>query len=120
MAPIAGRTAAFASPRLDRRAFTLIELLMVITIIALLASMLVPSLSRAAEMARIASCASKLRNIGFAWQFYLQDNNKTFPVYYFNSHWGYGGKHPVPFPTEINYRPLNPYMQLPMRNAAKA
>src|SRR5262245_41839069 len=56
-------------------AFTLIELLVVIAIIALLAALLLPGFGRAKEAGRGAACISNLRQIGFALQLYLQDNN---------------------------------------------
>ena len=50
-----------------KRAFTLVELLVVVAIIALLVSMLAPSLSRVRELARAANCAAQLGQIGKAF-----------------------------------------------------
>jgi len=56
-----------------RQGFTLIELLVVIAIIALLVSILMPSLKRAKELARRTVCASNLHTIGISMQFYASD-----------------------------------------------
>jgi len=61
------------------RGFTLIELLVVVAIIALLISILLPSLARAKQQTRLLQCQSNLREYGRACYFYLQDFNDTFP-----------------------------------------
>lgn len=71
-----------------KRAFTLIEILVVIAIIAILAAILFPVFSRARESARRASCASNLKQIGLAWIMYSQDYDEmTTPMYI----WAGGG-----------------------------
>ena len=67
------------SPKLQRNAFTLIELLVVIAIIALLVSILLPSLNRAKELARRAVCASNMRHIALGLHVYAGENEGSVP-----------------------------------------
>ncbi len=62
-----------------RTAFTLIELLMVIAIIALLVGILLPALGTARDSARSIECLSRMRDLGSASSAYLDDNDETFP-----------------------------------------
>lgn len=62
-----------------RTGFTLIEILVVVAIIALLISVLLPSLSRARESARRIVCESNLNQLQKGTTFYLSDNKGIFP-----------------------------------------
>lgn len=65
----------------SRTAFTLIELLIVVTIIIVLMGILIPTLSRSRERARTVKCQSNLRQIYLAAEMYATDNNDKFPDY---------------------------------------
>ena len=74
------KTCTFDGPeRCSRRerqiGFTLIELLVVIAIISVLASMLLPALSRAREKARSIKCVSNIRQMSLSYQLYADDHN---------------------------------------------
>lgn len=63
----------------DRRAFTLIEMVVVITIILMLTILIVPGVQRALENSRAAKCQSNLRQIAAAVLYYANDHNGKVP-----------------------------------------
>jgi prepilin-type N-terminal cleavage/methylation domain-containing protein/prepilin-type processing-associated H-X9-DG protein len=62
-----------------RRAFTLVELLVVISVIGLLMGILMPALGKVRGIASRTYCMSNLRQIGVALRSYLDDNRDIFP-----------------------------------------
>ena len=62
-----------------RKIFTMIELLIVISIIAVLAAMLLPALGKARDRAMAIKCVSNLKNIHLMAVSYLNDNNGRYP-----------------------------------------
>ena len=81
-----------------KKGFTLVELLVVISIIALLLSILLPALNKAKEQAKLAVCLSNMKQLGYIFKMYIEDNEYRFPFnddpstthdpYYFE--WGDG------------------------------
>jgi prepilin-type N-terminal cleavage/methylation domain-containing protein len=69
-----------SSSRRCRCAFTLVELLVVIGIIAILIGILIPTLSRARESANKTACLSNLRELGNAFRLYAAGNKDAIPV----------------------------------------
>jgi prepilin-type N-terminal cleavage/methylation domain-containing protein len=60
--------------------FTLIELLTVIAVVAILAALLLPTLSRAKDKGGQTTCVNNLRQIGIAIRLYADDNKESLPV----------------------------------------
>lgn len=73
-----------------KKGFTLIELLVVIAIIAILAAILFPVFAKAREKARQTSCLSNLKQIGLAFQGYMQDYDEKFPMQLVGQGYGTG------------------------------
>lgn len=64
---------------MSRRAFSLIELLVVIGIIAILIAILLPAISGVVESARRLQCASSLRTLGQGLSMYIESGDKLLP-----------------------------------------
>ena len=86
-----------------KRRFTLIELLVVIGIIAVLAAMLMPALGKARQKATQTDCLNNLKQFGFAFFMYSDDNKQCLPKLYVSTSgermdggWIYYEKFPIP------------------------
>jgi prepilin-type N-terminal cleavage/methylation domain-containing protein len=73
-----------APTRRPDRGFTLVELLVVISIIAMLIALLLPAIGRSREVARRSLCSSNERQIAIAIQMYA-DSNKSWMFAHWNS-----------------------------------
>jgi prepilin-type N-terminal cleavage/methylation domain-containing protein/prepilin-type processing-associated H-X9-DG protein len=68
-----------AQSTINRNGFTLIELLVVIAIIAILASLLLPSLARAKEAGKRIKCLNNMRQLGLSLMMYTDENDSHLP-----------------------------------------
>lgn len=87
--------AAKTQPQAEKRAFTLVELLTVVAIIAVLAGLLLPTLSLAKNSGYKAACLSNLRQIGVAIHTYADDFGDRIPY----------GPAALPFTTPADFYP---------------
>ena len=111
-------------PMSDRscRAFTLVELLVVIAVIALLIALMLPALKSARASAQVAQCGSNLRQVCIATELYTHDFNGYFPAKHLgwspntnSGHvaWLMHGDPHVSVPPSGDGRIVNPYASLP-------
>lgn len=103
--------------RPDTIAFTLIEVLVAVALIALLAAVLIPALGKARAQARRGACASNLHQIAAAWHQYLDTNGGKF-FQLTNANYNYGGiqgRGDVMYgadPLQPIRKPLNEFLKL--------
>ncbi len=97
------------------RGFTLTELLVSITIVAILAAILIAGLNHAISRARVTKCQGNLRNIGMAWMLYINEHGGEVPKTVGNWYgWGgYDTGHLINNAPPIEIRPLTPYIDSP-------
>jgi prepilin-type N-terminal cleavage/methylation domain-containing protein/prepilin-type processing-associated H-X9-DG protein len=97
-------------------AFTLLEVLVVVAIIALLAALLVPSLSAAQRSAKRVACQANLRQLAVGWHSYLHDSKERF-LRGTTANFLFGGKqgtYLIPYTKGPVSKPLNKYMSVPL------
>lgn len=87
-----------------KKAFTLVELLVVIAIIALLISILLPSLSRARELSKRLVCGSNIKGIGTSAKIYANDNNENWMTPGFHGEAATDGSKAVEYVEKVGHK----------------
>ena len=119
VSPFAGKSANRMGGHESRRAFTLVELLIVIALIAILAAILFPLFGSAREKARQTTCINNLRQLGTATHLYIQDyDERIYPSEYECSAtlgdlctWGYYTDYWIDHPNDYSRGILSPYVK---------
>jgi prepilin-type N-terminal cleavage/methylation domain-containing protein/prepilin-type processing-associated H-X9-DG protein len=93
-----------------KRAFTLVELMVVIVIIAFVMALLLPALRGARKKAQAMACASNLRQLGVAWSTYAADFDGYFPAVSDTTDYGRGAGVKVGFVPWPQYFVLGGYV----------
>jgi prepilin-type N-terminal cleavage/methylation domain-containing protein/prepilin-type processing-associated H-X9-DG protein len=79
-APICSKSMQMPEASSERRGFSLLELLCVIAVIAILAALLLPALTKARDRAKQTQCAAQLKDIAVAFHSFAHDHNNQFPM----------------------------------------
>jgi type II secretory pathway pseudopilin PulG len=67
--------------KIIQKRLSLVEIVVALAIIAILLSLLFPTLQRSREAAKIATCMNKMKQISYSFTLYHGDNNKYYPIY---------------------------------------
>jgi prepilin-type N-terminal cleavage/methylation domain-containing protein len=103
---------------MNKKAFTLVELLVVISIIAMLLAILMPSLQKARMQGQRVVCGSNTKTLIYAMLLYTNENKQAFPnfskdseyVADFYAMWGRKGNGPGVYSYGADKRPFNNYL----------
>jgi len=100
------------------RGFTLVELLVTMAVIVILASLLLPVISKAKGLANSVTCKNHLRQMGMALAMYVNDSQNRYPYAYDPGNSGDNGNYNAVEYNFFWFSKLTPYYQLQWTNAA--